>query len=484
MKFKTHIYFRPLIFLAALVLIPPGLTFYPAKAMALSIDDEMEMGREFVHQIKRYYEILDDDFANQYFNELGQYLISRLETKPFPFHFYLIKDKTLNAFAGPGGHIFFFSGLINSMDSVDELASILCHEIGHISARHLSQRIEQNKKISFATLAGVLAGILVGGEAAGALMIGSMAAGAQFQLHYSRNDERQADQLGFRYMEESGFDPHGLISTLKKIEKSNWMRPNEIPTYLLTHPTGPERMSNLDAMLRDFSPKPAGDKNRIFRDLFVMFQTVVKAKSLGPKEAERHFTGEIEKNPDSASVHFGLGLAYMEMMEYDKAIHQLKEALAIKSDFIPILTNLGTAYHLNGEDQKAVSVYENALALSPEDRTIPYLLGISYEKQGRYEAAVRLFERLKALKPVKDTVYEHLGMSYAGLNKMGQAHYHFGIYNKKIGQMETAQFHFQKALELVGDNPKLKEKILKEKKALPQQTRRPYQNQSGFFNIF
>lgn len=472
MKIKDHFYFRPLIFLAALALLLSPFAFCPAKAIALSTEDEKEMGREFVFQVKRYYEVLDDDFANQYFSGLARYLLNQLETQPFQFHFYLIKDKTLNAFAGPGGHIFFFSGLINTMGNADELASILCHEIGHVSARHLAHRMEQNKKIGFATMAGILAGILVGGEAAGALMMGSMAAGTQAQLHYSRNDERQADQLGYKYMEESGFDPKGLISTLKKIEKNSWVRSDQIPTYLLTHPAGPERMSNLDAMIRGFSPKVPKEKANRFKDLFPMFQTVIKAKSLDPKDGEKLFAGELEKDPDSVSSHFGLGLVYIGMMEYTQAIRHLERALEEKSDFVPILTNLGTAYQLNGENDKAISLFVRAMRLSSEDRSIPYLLGVSYEKEERYEEAVSLFERLTFFRPVKDSVYEHLGMSYAGLQKMVHAHYNFGIYNKRIGQMDTATFHFQKALKLAANDPKMKEKILKETKGLPQQSHR------------
>ena len=119
---------------------------------------------------------------NDYINDLGQYITRALETKPFPFQFYLVKDNTLNAFAGPGGHIFFYSGLIDMMDDVDELAAVMSHEIGHVSARHLSNRIEQNKTMAIAVLAGMLAGALMGGKAGGAIATGTMAAGIQKQL--------------------------------------------------------------------------------------------------------------------------------------------------------------------------------------------------------------------------------------------------------------------------------------------------------------
>jgi len=129
-----------------------------SNASALSIEDERKMGEEFMAQVVAQLELVNDPFANQYINDLGHYLIEPLETRSFPFHFYIIRDNTLNAFAAPGGHIFVFSGLIEAMDTVDELAAVICHEIGHISARHLAKRIEQSKTIGLATLAGILAG--------------------------------------------------------------------------------------------------------------------------------------------------------------------------------------------------------------------------------------------------------------------------------------------------------------------------------------
>ena len=146
--------------------------------MALSIQDEWEMGQAFFMQISGQYELVSDPFAAKYINDLGNFLLQPLETKPFPFHFYIINDSTLNAFAGPGGHIFFYAGLIEAMDRVDELAAVMCHEIGHIAARHLSKRIDQTKNIGIGTMAGILAGILIGG---------AFGSGHDHRFHGSRN---------------------------------------------------------------------------------------------------------------------------------------------------------------------------------------------------------------------------------------------------------------------------------------------------------
>jgi len=219
-----------------------------STAFAISIEDERKMGQQFAISVQRMFPVVDDDFAVNYFSDLGHYLLRSLDSKPFPFNFYIINDPTLNAFAGPGGQVFFFTGIIDVMDSVDELAAVLSHEIAHVTARHISKRMEQSKKINLATMAGILAGILIGGAAAAPIMTGSMAAAQQAQLSYSREDERQADQLGFKYSSAGGFDPLEMIQTLKKIRRAQIIGTDSIPPYLLTHPGGPERMSNFETM--------------------------------------------------------------------------------------------------------------------------------------------------------------------------------------------------------------------------------------------
>lgn len=432
-----------------------------SKAFALSTEEEKILGQKFLVQIKQTLDFLEDDYAQQYLNELGQYLTKPLEIRPFPFHFYLIRDNDLNAFAAPGGHIFVFSGLINEMEKIDELAAVMCHEIAHVSARHLAYRMEQAKNLGWATLAGMLAGILIGGSAGAAIVAGSQAAGLQAQLHYSREDERQADQLGFKYTEASTFDPHGLIGSLNKIQKNQWIGTDKIPAYLLTHPTGPERTSNLDIMLRDYSKGPDSREARKFRELFPFFKTIVRAKSVEPRDAERTFKRELEQNPDSVLAHFGLGLVWNERSEYDLAIKHFQKALARQPNSIPILRNLGKTYQMKGQDAKALEVLEKALEADQQDSSTLFLLAVSYQNLEKYEKAIGLYERLVLTNPDKGQVHYNLGVSYGRVGKLALAHYNFGIHFKRLGRREKAMFHFQKAFELSKNDPALRGRIQK-----------------------
>lgn len=443
------------------------------KAFALSAEEERVMGEQFLIQIRQTLNFLDDDYAQQYLNALGQYLLKSVEVKYWPYHFYLVKDNDLNAFAGPGGYIFVFSGLINEMDEIDELAAVMCHEIGHVTARHLAHRIEQSKSLGWATLAGILAGILIGGSAGAAIMAGSQAATAQAQLHYSREDERQADQLGFKYAEESTFDPAGLISALNKIQKNQWIGTDTIPPYLLTHPTGPERTSNLDIMMRDHRKVPDSPEAARFRALWPFFKTIVKAKSLEPRDAERVFNRELEKNPDSGLAHFGLGLVMNEKSEYDLAIAHFQKALLTQPKSVPVLRSLGRSYQMKGQDAEAIAILEKALSIDPQDISLTFLLAFSYQNLQKYKEAIRLYERLVAMSAASVQVFYNLGVSYGKEGELALAHYNFGIYFERLGQRGKAAFHFQKAEQLSKNDPALRGRIKNAMKGLHPQGVKP-----------
>ncbi len=436
------------------------------RAFPLSIDEEKILGQKFLVSIRKYYNFVDDDFANDYINDLGHYLIRPLATKHFPYRFYIINNHSLNAFAGPGGHVFIFLGLIDIMDKPDELAAVICHEIGHVSARHLADRIEQNQKIGLATMAGMLAGVFIGGKTGHAVISGTIAAGIQAQLHYSRNDERQADMLGFKYLDMAGFDPYGIITVLNKMQKGQWLGAESIPPYLLTHPGGPERISNIEVMLSGYTRKSERERTDEFRKLFPFLKTVLKAKYLESHEAEKLFHIELNKYPDSTLALFGLGIVWKERSEYLKSIDYFLKALKGKPESLLILRNLGETYQLKGQDEDAIVILERALKIDNQDRPTLFLMAISYQNLGEYPKATHLLEKLGSMKPVKDGVFYSLGVSYGKQDRLALAHYNFGIYFKRLKKMQEARFHFQKAEALSRSDPILKRKIRKAAKGI------------------
>jgi len=459
---KTHLQYRRSLTLLITALFCCSSLSFNSNAYALSIEDEWKMGQAFFLQVRNQYELVSDPFACKYINDLGHYLLAPLETRPFPFQFYIINDDTLNAFAGPGGHIFFYAGLIEAMDRVDELAAVMCHEIGHIAARHLSKRIDQTKNIGIGTMAGILAGVLVGGPLAAALITGAMAAGMQAQYHYSREDERQADQLSYKYIRPSTFDSRAMIDALNKIQKGSWIGTGKTPPYLLTHPTGPERMSNLESLAGQDSPLDLSQEALYLRALWPAFKTIVMAIAKEPGDALKQFQDTLKSDPEAWLPHLGLGIVLMRESKYPEAIKTLNRAREKQPEFPPILRTLGEAYLMDGQQKKAMRVLDDALELDHGDKAALFLMGTLYEEQGKTDKALRIFKKLSYLEPVNNNVYYHLGVCYGRENQLALAHYNFGIFFKNSGRFQKAMFHFDKAKSMASGNTALLEKIRKE----------------------
>ena len=178
---------------------------FPPHGSAISIPDEKKLAEKFMEKIHSRRIILKDPVANHMVTTIGTNILAALPPQPFNYAFYIINDDRFNAFASPAANIFFNRGLICSLSSIDELAGIMGHEIAHSVSRHVSQSIDRAKLVNIGTLAGMLAGAIVGStgggsEAARALSVGSMAAGQSTMLSFTRDNETEADQKALLFL--------------------------------------------------------------------------------------------------------------------------------------------------------------------------------------------------------------------------------------------------------------------------------------------
>ena len=439
---------------------------FSVNAHALSIEDEAQAGEAFLSQIRYYRSFVETDFTDKYLNDLGRWLIKHIDAQPFTFNFYIINDPSINAFAAPGGHIFLCSGLITASDSLDETASVLAHELGHVTARHISNRIDQNMKLGIATMAAVLAGVFLGGDVGQAIVTGSMAANIQAQLNYSRSDERQADQLGLGYMEASGVDPRGFVSIMSKIQRSQWYLSSHIPSYLMTHPSGPERMATLESMMK----LEEGRKNDLeiqrLRNLFPVFQAIVLANTASSEMVRKFFGDVLSKSPDDPVANLAMGLYYNSANDFIRAIPAFKRALNNIDAAMTAHMGLAEAYHSVGDSRNAMSELEYVISKAPDNFEARFMLGVVNEESGRYEEALKSFMRLASYEPVNPKIYHHIGICYGRMDNLGMAHYYFGRSFILERNFKQAIFHFTKAKEHAGDDQSLIKKIDGELSAL------------------
>jgi predicted Zn-dependent protease len=400
---------------------------------------------------------------NDYINKVGQKIISAMPPQPIDYTFYAVREDAYNAFAGPGGNIFIFSGLFCALESEDELAALIAHEVAHVSCRHISEMMQKSKKTNMATMAGVIAGILVGLGGAGtmgsALTIGSMAAGQSMALAYSRENEMQADQIGQTYLQKAGYSLNGLLSVLKKLRSVDWFG-GETPTYLKTHPGTEERMMYLDNLLKKQEAAPA-KKNYLFERA----HTRMTALYGDPGTAIRLFKSQIDTKPDNFMAQYGYGLVLNRKGNPKAAIDHLKIALENTPVDPCIEIDLGIVYFTAGEYLEALNILEKTSKSALNANIGRIYTGRTLMALGIYEKAVDTFNSLIKSNPDNLDAYLYLGEAEGKLNRLGSAHYNLGQYYLKRNNLQTAKFHLTQAL-VYEKNPEQIEKIKQQLKNL------------------
>ena len=288
--------------------IPRGAPFYAGNPLqAITLEEEQKLGEQVVREVEARFTLIRDPLLLDYLNRIGQETLQKAGPMPYPFRFYLIKDSQLNAFSVPGGHIFVTTGILEVMDSEGELAGLLGHEIAHVTSHHIAKRMEREKKIGLATMAAILASIFAGDpRIASAVITSSMATGISLSLKYSREDEEEADNYGFKTMTRAGFSPDEMMELLNKLRKWGSFGSEGIPPYLLTHPGIGDRIAQIESLRKGMRPRDpgSGPVPRIFR----RFQILILAQYGDPQRAKNRFQ-QIERRtpPRCGSIMGGDG---------------------------------------------------------------------------------------------------------------------------------------------------------------------------------
>ncbi|MBM4295124.1 MAG: tetratricopeptide repeat protein [Deltaproteobacteria bacterium] len=429
-----------------------AIPLHPARAItemftSLTVDKERQLGEEFLLQMQQYMPTLEEPFLTSYINRLGQRLVAQLGPQPFKYRFFIINDPSMNAFAVPGGYVFITSGMIRRMDREGELAGVLAHEISHIYARHMSKQLEKAKIANLASIAGALAGIFLGvpGLSEG-LMVGSAALGASSMLKYSRDFEREADGLGFKWMLKAGYDPRDMLSVFKKMSKQRWFEGSDMPIYLSTHPDINERLVDLSHQLSMHQEKLPAQGGQSGPD-FPYFAIKMEAVCGNPHQLLRRVNQDLARDSKNAPAAYGRALAMARLELGNETVAAFQQALKLAPHNTMIQRDLGIFYFSRNRYPEAEQILEQLSRANPQDDVILYYLGRIYQERRQNDKALPLFEKVHNLNPVFFDVYYNLGTLYGEKGQLGPAHYYLGFHSLKAKDYPTALFHFRKALQ-------------------------------------
>ncbi len=239
----------------------------------LGLGAERRLGERIAAQLYRDPDYIDDPELALYVDTLWQPLLRAARTRGelppemaerFALSVLLGRDRSINAFALPGGYFGLHLGLIAATQDRSELASVLAHELSHVTQRHIARLLDQQNRQAPWVLAGMVLGALAAAkspDAANALLVGSQALAAQAQLNFSRDMEREADRVGFSLMDEAGFAASGFANMFERLQQANRLNDNGAFAYLRSHPLTGERLADMRARLGvpGAIPKPEAD---------------------------------------------------------------------------------------------------------------------------------------------------------------------------------------------------------------------------------
>lgn len=372
---------------------------------------ERETGYQADLQIRQQLRLIDDPAVLAFVHELGQTLVESLGEQPFTYHFRVIEHPALNAFALPGGYIYFHSGTLLQASSLQEVAGVMAHEVAHVKGRHWARSVEQTSLPNLLTnLAGILTTVATGEP--GAMMV-SQGMNVALQLRFTREFEAEADQMGTSFMARSGFDPRGMAVFFERIVAEQRKRGpgREIPPYLFSHPDVELRIDGAYRRAEDLTVTGSYDP-----ELEAAFRVAQRRLAM-IVESDRSELRRVRPQPDRSITDPALEEArrLAAAGRSDEALTVLWAVADRGAQDPRVFFQIGELLEESGRPRQAIDAYRQALFLDPGVALAYYRVGLLYRQLDEpadaafyLEQAERRFERGGALQKRTRQMIERL----------------------------------------------------------------------------
>ena len=400
----------------------------------ITTQEELVMGQGFYQALRKQAVLIENPLINHYIQSLGQRLASASGWQAYPFHFTVIKDNEINAFAAPGGYISVFSGLILRTENENELAGVMAHEMAHVTQRHIARMILGRGSIDLTTLAAVAAAMVIG-AATGSADAGiaaahlGMASAVQQQINFTRQHEYEADRIGIQILSDAQFDPSGMVSFFDKLgrqEGDNFYTHNEM---LRTHPVTTNRIAEADnravqlrprqiinspdyvyakaTLAAEVSAVPLANKNDPASIITRYYNALVQSRAGQDKQALETLSALHSKQTDNLWI--GVALADVQRrLKQDQVATQTLQKLQNSYPDHPVLQLKIAQIWMDTDPERAYQTLRASLRDHPHNDA---LLAALAEAAGRAD------------RPVEH--HEALGMYFMAQQRLHEAHSEF-----------------------------------------------------------
>src|SRR5581483_5262413 len=283
------------------------------EATIISHSEERQLGYMMVQELRDQNALLEDPEISEYLNAIGDRLAAQSPDGAQGFQFFVVKDPAINAFAIPGGFVFVNYGLILATNTESELASVLGHEIAHVTQHHIARAIRAQSQQSMTNMAAMLAAILLctlghgGGQAVEGGIMAAQGLAAQKQINLTRDKESEADRVGIGYLAGAGFDTQAMGNFFEVLSRKEGLAATYIPAMLVDHPVTTDRIAEARSRAAQFPPRKAKDS----LSYALVRERVRVLTAPGDTDIEKVYAARLARGENDLATRYGEALALL-----------------------------------------------------------------------------------------------------------------------------------------------------------------------------
>ena len=415
----------------------------------ISGQQEAEIGRQVMVSIRRSAAQITDPLVFDYLTAVTYQLVPSAPLQERELTLTLIDSPAINAFAVPGGIVGVNGGLFLNATTEQQFASVMAHELAHLSQRHFARRLEQQEASTPLTIAGMIAGIVLSAvtqsDVGIAAIAGTQALAVQNMLAYSRAHEQEADRVGLEILARSGMDPDGMPEMFEIMMRQNRLQGNQPPEYLSTHPLTQNRVADARNRATQYPERMVRDSQEYHLVRSRLQVRYAASADVAVDTFEAHLDRDEAQRNDA--VRYGLAVAYHENNQPEKAIALLEQLLKQQPGRITFQVTLAEVLISQERAQEAAQLMKGALARNPENYPIMYTLAEAELAAGNAAAAAELLKRLTRMLPAQEHLWIRLAEAEGVARNIVGVHRARAEYDALMGELEAAQRQLRQAQE-------------------------------------
>jgi len=421
----------------------------PAGAV-VTRSDEYSFGRQIVQQLHQQNQIFEDPEVTEYLNSIGSRIAVQAGDDGQRFEFFAVRDTSINAFALPGGFIGVNQGLLLATTNESQLASVLAHETAHVTQRHIARSIRAQGQQGMASMATILAAILIGAIGGGGAdaMQGAIAmaqgTAMQQQLNFTRANENEADRVGIGFLAAAGFDPQAMPDFFETLGRRYGLAEGHVPALLQDHPVTSERIAESRGRAGKY-PRPASLRDTLS---YSLVRERLRVLGTAPGEDPVPYYAKLAKDEGALTVanQYGKGVALIQAGRPSEAVRVLGPLAAKHEDVILLQIALAQAQVAAGLQSDGLSTFESAVALFPRNvpLTIRYAEALMATGRAR-EAHTILLDLFNNVVPTPDQIHL-IALAASAAGETGDAYFYMGEYQIASGSLGLAVQQLELAL--------------------------------------